>query len=244
MGWGFLLAGVVTAFATVASTLFTNKNNRELTEETWERDDNAVSRRKDDLVNAGLSPTLAAGSSAGNSQPIKLENPFQAKDGANLLGALSSGAQNKMQEEQLQLTRDDMAVNWAVKDAQTLLLDQQRKNAIQDNKLKSLSAFENSLMNSAMIKKINAEVSNMQANTKLAQQRYNLDLRNFNYNTYDKYWYWNKDLPSNYSFGYLGQGIYDVYGAGKDFVGKFGNSLGFDTSNPRDMFVNDFYNFN
>lgn len=239
-----LLAGVATAIGVVVSTIFTNKNNRDLTEESWERDDNAVSRRKDDLVNAGLSPTLAAGSAAGNSQPIKLESPFQAKDGANLLGALNSSAQNKMKKEEMQLAREDMSVNWAVKDAQTLLLDQQRKNAIQDNKLKSLSAFENSVMNNAMIKKINAEVSNMQANTKLAQQRYNLDLRNFNYNTYDKYWYWNKDLPSNYSFGHLGQGIYDVYGAGKDFVGKFGNALGFDMSNMGDMFVNDFYDFN
>lgn len=241
MEW--LFVGLFTALATVASSLITNHSNKKLTEESWERDDNAVTRRKDDLINAGLSPTLAAGSSAGNSQPIKLENPFQASDGANLLSALTSGAQNKIQKEQIQLTRDDMAVNWAVKDAQTLLLDQQRKNAIQDNQLKSLSAFENSLMNNAMIKKINAEVSNMNANTKLAQQRYNLDLRNFNYNSFDKYWYWNKDLPSNYSFGHLGQGYYDVLGAGTDFVSKFGKSLGFDNSNMSDMFVNDFYNF-
>lgn len=46
-------------------------------EKTWQREDNAVQRRKDDLVKAGLSPTLAAGSAAQAGPVIKTEAPVK-----------------------------------------------------------------------------------------------------------------------------------------------------------------------
>jgi hypothetical protein len=53
----------------------TNAQNEALTREAWARDDNAVQRRAADLQAAGLSQTLAAGSPAGVSSPIKAVAP-------------------------------------------------------------------------------------------------------------------------------------------------------------------------
>lgn len=49
--------------------------NKELTQVAWARDDTAVARRVRDLKNSGLSPLLAAGSAAGNTNPIALHAP-------------------------------------------------------------------------------------------------------------------------------------------------------------------------
>lgn len=53
----------------------TNAQNIALTREAWARDDNAVQRRAADLKAAGLSQTLAAGSPAGVSSPIRVQAP-------------------------------------------------------------------------------------------------------------------------------------------------------------------------
>lgn len=67
--------GKAAAEENVALQRQTNIENADMMYKSWNREDNAVVRRVQDLQNAGLSPVLAAGSAAGASSPIKMEAP-------------------------------------------------------------------------------------------------------------------------------------------------------------------------
>lgn len=65
---------------------------KDLQEETWRREDNAVQRRRRDLELAGFSPTLAAGNAAQAGSPVKIEalhseNPFEGAMGGMMRAA-------------------------------------------------------------------------------------------------------------------------------------------------------------
>lgn len=75
----------------------TNAQNEALMRESWERDDNAVQRRRADLEAAGLSPLLAAGDPAGNSGPVSMTAPQQKIPELGKMAAFQQGMQQAVQ---------------------------------------------------------------------------------------------------------------------------------------------------
>lgn len=67
--------GKQTNDANIAFQRQTNIENADMMYKAWNREDNAIVRRVQDLQHAGLSPVLAAGSAAGASSPIKMDAP-------------------------------------------------------------------------------------------------------------------------------------------------------------------------
>ena len=86
-----IVAGAVQGLANVGTDIYNLWQqdraynwNKEMQLKAWEREDNAVQRRVKDLRLAGLSPVLAAGSSAQASGPIQVSGP--QLDKSNALG--------------------------------------------------------------------------------------------------------------------------------------------------------------
>lgn len=82
MAWAELIAAGLSAGAQGAGAVANylgqkeaNSYQKSMQKEAWKREDNAVQRRKADLLAAGLSPVLAAGSAATTMAPIRIEAP-------------------------------------------------------------------------------------------------------------------------------------------------------------------------
>lgn len=123
--------GGISAGVNIAQGLFNmgsqawqNHKNQENMEETWRREDSAVQRRAADLEAAGLSRTLAAGSAASSSAPIRMEapqlklDPLQAKQQAemNEFQKMSMEKQLMSMDAQISRTRQQEALDKAQED--------------------------------------------------------------------------------------------------------------------------------
>lgn len=106
---GSTLAGTVDSFLTNRQNLDLQKQNlayqKDLQKEIFAREDNAVQRRVNDLVKAGLSPTLAAGSSAGAGSVVSTSAP-QRKNNLEALTALASVKTLLAQQQRAQTEAD------------------------------------------------------------------------------------------------------------------------------------------
>lgn len=106
---GSTLAGTVDSFLTNLQNLDLQRQNlayqKDLQKEIFSREDNAVQRRVNDLVKAGLSPTLAAGSSAGAGSVVSTSAP-QRKNNLEALTALASVKTLLAQQQRAQTEAD------------------------------------------------------------------------------------------------------------------------------------------
>ena len=100
-----ILSNLVNAGSTLAGTVDSIKTNeknynlqvenlayqKDLQNRIFEREDNAVQRRVADLVSAGLSPTLAAGSSAGAGSVVSTSAPQKKSNFESMMALASVG---------------------------------------------------------------------------------------------------------------------------------------------------------
>lgn len=114
----------------------TNQQNLSLMREAWSRDDYAVRRRAADLEAAGLSKTLAAGSAAASSSPIKLEAPQKQFEDNHWAQSLSSLGQ-AIGQAPLNYMRMESAA------AQTNLMKEQINSEKAKQQLNSAQAVNN-----------------------------------------------------------------------------------------------------
>ena len=106
---GSTLAGTVDSIIANKKNFDLQKENlayqKDLQKEIFAREDSAVQRRVNDLVKAGLSPTLAAGSSAGAGSVVSTSAP-QKRNNLEALTALASVKTLLAQQQRAQTEAD------------------------------------------------------------------------------------------------------------------------------------------
>jgi len=158
-------AQVANSTGNFLSDLMNRRYNRQLQERIFDREDNAVQRRAEDLEAAGLSKTLAAGGGANAGQAIKLDAPHFEGGAAEAAYRGARSAQDiATSREQKRLVQEQ---------ANGVSLDNALKAATLDTSIKSKEADLNTKIQDLALK-----VSNMQANEIEAQAKANIAVAN------------------------------------------------------------------
>jgi predicted acylesterase/phospholipase RssA len=123
-GAGTAVGGLVgTSMGTAIGNLFSQQENyhyqKGLQQDIFQREDNSVQRRTQDLLKAGLSPTLAAGSSAGSGAVVSTQAPQMNENAAQMLSLISMSknlqqteANTELAKQQILKAKADTALSW------------------------------------------------------------------------------------------------------------------------------------
>lgn len=214
-----LIAGIITAVvgavASIAVGVSTNEQNKRiqeqtnaqnlsLTQEAWKRDDTAVQRRKQDLIEAGLSPTLAAGSAAGNTNPISAQS-FKKDNLMSGLADITGGIGNTLRNAKLDYLSKASDLETAA--ANRSFIGAQINRMENQNKLDNLRTTADIALKNAQIgdltfnqgykdRHLNYLKAVAKSQRELGIAQYMLQQDRFGMDLYNNQWYWNQGLAN------------------------------------------------
>lgn len=168
--------------------------NQKNQETTWAREDNAVQRRVADLEAAGMSKTLAAGSAASSSAPMKVESLHNDYKPIDYISKLSSISQAASEIGQTLYGLKQMGANIEKTKAETELLNSQSQNVKSQN---NLNIIEGEYRSEYLQNRINHLVSDIQKNKINSDYLSNLNVsEDFKRKLYDaQAYYWKNIKP-------------------------------------------------